>query len=433
MPKEAILLSELSLSIKEQLKNAFDRNIWVRAEISELHENASGHAYFELIEKDSSSGQILAKIKATCWANTYRMLKAYFESSTGESLRSGINIQFACSVDFHEVYGISLTIRDIDPSFTVGEMAMQRLKIIRRLQEDGVIDMNRELALSSTPQRIAIISSPTAAGYGDFMDQLKRNSKGFVFYTKLFSAVMQGDQSADSIIVALDKIAEHSHLFDMVAIIRGGGATAELSCFDNYELAFNCAQFPLPILTGIGHDRDESILDLIAHTRAKTPTAAAEFLISTIDSAYENILQYENGIFSLLDIRLRDEMNRIQHLHLKLQNGINQSTFSQKQKLSIASEKIKQQTKQQIGRKQQHLIALQSVLKNTLTQEFISQKHKLDLLEVQLKQSSPDEMLQKGYSLTLKGGKIIKKASQITSGDNITTLLQDGKIESIVQ
>jgi exodeoxyribonuclease VII large subunit len=433
MPKEALLLSELTHSIKEQLKNAFNRSVWVRAEISELHENTSGHAYFELIEKDNSSGQILAKIKATCWANTYRMLKAYFESSTGESLRSGINIQFACSVDFHEVYGISLTIRDIDPSFTVGEMAMQRLKIIRRLQEDGIIDMNRELSLSSTPQRIAVISSPTAAGYGDFMDQLNRNTKEFIFYTKLFPATMQGNQAADSIIAALDKIAEHSHFFDMVAIIRGGGATAELSCFDNYELAFNCAQFPLPILTGIGHDRDESILDLIAHTRAKTPTAAAEFLISTIDYAYENILQYENEIVSLLDIQLRDEMSRIQQLHLKLQNVVNQSTFHQKQRLSIVSEKIKQQAKQQIGKKQQHLISLQSILKNKLAEEIISQKHKLDLREIQLKQSSPEEVLKKGYSLTLKDGKIVKQTSQIATGDRITTLLQDGKIESIAQ
>ena len=292
-------LSELTDKIQETIKLNFDTAVWIRAEISELRENSNGHCYLELIEKDNSTDSLLAKSKATIWSSTYRMLKPYFESSTGQSLRSGLKVLIAVSVEFHGLYGFSLNIRDIEPSFTIGELAARRLKIIKQLEEDGIADMNKLLELPALSQRIAIISSKTAAGYDDFINQLKSDTNNFAFYCKLFPAVMQGDQAESSIVAALEKIYSNSEHFDLVLIIRGGGATTDLACFDAYDLALNCAQFPLPIITGIGHQRDLTILDMVAHTSVKTPTAAAEFIIS-------NLLKLENYnrsiFFFFLDI-----------------------------------------------------------------------------------------------------------------------------------
>lgn len=428
----SLSLLELNEQIKEQLRLVFDRAVWVRAEISELHENATGHAYLELIEKDPISDRLLAKTKATCWSNTYRMLKPYFESATGEKLKAGMKVLVSCSVEYHELYGISLNIRDIDPNFTLGDMARRRMEIIRRLQEDGVIDMNKELVLSSTPQRIAIISSATAAGYGDFMDQLKHNEAGLVFYTKLFPAVMQGEQTADSIIAALDKIFEHQEKFDAVVIIRGGGATAELSCFDNYELAFNCTQFPLPIITGIGHERDESIVDMVAHTRCKTPTAVAEFLISCLENELQKLYDFEHGIISLSQQILQKENNRLQRLSLQVPRLVNELLFDQKSGLNLLSMKLKTQSEQQ---NRSHLLKLEKhkqTLKNSTQHLLVKKGHQLALAEQQLKLSSPETLLKRGYSLSLKDGKILKSKTQVKAGDKITTLLSDGNIISIV-
>lgn len=273
---ESVSLYELNSRIRQSVEEAFPSPVWVRAEISELKENANGHAYLELVEKDGN--RIVAKTKAMCWRNTYAMLKPFFREKTGQPLAVGMKVLFACEVNFHEQYGFSLLINDVDPAFTLGDMARQRQETIRRLRQEGVFDMNRSLTVPPLPQRIAVISSATAAGFGDFEHQLKRNEQGYVFYTHLFPAVMQGERTSSSIIAALERIYVHAELFDVVVIIRGGGATADLNSFDNYELATNCAQFPLPIITGIGHLRDTCVLDMVANVCAKTPTAVAEYL-----------------------------------------------------------------------------------------------------------------------------------------------------------
>lgn len=406
----SITLSELTSQIQETIRSRFETPVWIRAEISELRDNSGGHCYMELIEKDSNSDTLLAKSKATIWASTYRMLKPYFESSTGQTLRAGLNVLVAVTVEFHGVYGFSLNVRDIDPTFTIGEMAARRLKIIRQLEADGIVDMNKQLALPKLIQRIAIISSATAAGYGDFCDQLQNDPSHFAFYSKLFPAIMQGDQAESSIIAALEKIYEHIELFDAVVIIRGGGATTDLACFDSYDLAVNCAQFPLPIIAGIGHQRDISILDMVAHTSLKTPTAVAEFLISNLNDAENKVLDM------LADIRYTVK-NRIE----------NESRYIIQTQL-----RIKQTLRSWVVQKSHLLEQQKSRLQSSVRMELMKQKNRLVLLEKNIESHSPSFLLLHGYTITTLNGNRITSAQQIKKGDQIRTFVHDGDFGSEV-
>jgi len=406
----SITLSELTEQIQQTIRQGFDAPVWIRAEISELRENPGGHCYLELIEKDSDSDTLLAKSKATCWASTYRMLKPYFESSTGQSLKAGLKVLVAVSVEFHSVYGFSLNLRDIDPTFTIGEMAARRLQIIRQLEADGVVDMNKQLQLPIPVQRLAIISSPTAAGYGDFLDQLKNDPSHFAFYTRLFPAVMQGDQAEASIISALESIYEHVDLFDVVVIIRGGGATTDLACFDSYDLALNCAQFPLPVVAGIGHQRDYAILDMVAHTSVKTPTAVAEFLIANLQEAENHVLD----IFS--DIRYI----------------IKNNTETEYRKVDQIKMRIKQTLRSWVVQKTHRLERQKSRLQSTVRMQMLRQNNKLLLLEKNIEAHSPVFLLRHGYTITTLNGKRITSANQVKQGDKIRTFVHDGDFGSKV-
>lgn len=407
----SITLSELTNRIQETLKLNFDTPVWIRAEISELRENYNGHCYLEFIEKDSDTDALLAKTKATIWSSTYRMLKPYFESSTGQTLSAGLNVLVAISVDFHGVYGFSLNVKDIDPTFTIGEMAARRLKIIRQLEADGIVDMNKQIDFPVLPQRLAIISSATAAGYGDFCDQLKNSSNQFAFYTKLFPAVMQGDQAESSIISALEKIYNHADLFDVVVIIRGGGAVTDLACFDAYDLALNCAQFPLPIIAGIGHQRDVSILDLVAHTSVKTPTAAAELLIETMQKA-------ENEAYGLIT----DIVNYSKNLL------VNQNHY-----LSDVKWKLKNVLQAKVSTKLLLLERIKNKVRTSVRLLFNNQQNKLTLLEKNIDTYSPAFLLKHGYTITTINGKRINSIKQVKDGDIIRTFIVDGDFESCVK
>lgn len=404
----SISLSQLTDRIQEVLKFSFDTPVWIRAEISELRENYNGHCYLELVEKDSNSDAILAKTKANIWSTTYRMLKPYFENSTGESLRAGLNILVAVTVEFHGVYGFSLNIRDIDPVFTIGELTARRLKIIRQLEADGIANMNKLIEMPVLPQRLAIISSATAAGYDDFMNQLRNDENQFAFYTKLFPAVMQGEQAESSIIRSLEKIYEHSELFDVVVIIRGGGATTDLACFDSYELALNCAQFPLPIISGIGHQRDVSILDMVAHTSVKTPTAAAELLISKMKDA-ENVWR---NIFSDISYLVQNK------------------TETEFRKLDQMQMRITHTLRQWVTKRSHALETHQNRLQNSVRMQIVRQKNKLLLLEKSIESHSPSYLLQHGYTITTLNGKRISSVNDIKKGDKIRTFVHDGEFES---
>lgn len=404
----SITLSELTSQIQQTLRLAFDTPVWIRAEISELRENPGGHCYLELIEKDADSDALLAKTKATIWASTYRMLKPYFESSTGQTLRSGLNVLVAVTVEFHGVYGFSLNVRDIDPTFTIGEMAARRLKIIRQLEEDGIVDMNKQLPFPELPQRLAIISSATAAGYDDFCDQLNNDPSHFVFYTKLFPSVMQGDQAEASIISALEKIYGNIDLFDVVVIIRGGGATTDLACFDSYDLALNCAQFPLPIIAGIGHQRDVSILDMVVHSSVKTPTAAAEFLIAKLQNAEDMVVSLVSDIRYVINNRIEAESHFINQIQLQ----------------------IKQTLRSWVLQKTHLLERQKSRLQSNVRMQLLKQNNKLSLLDKNIETHSPSFLLKHGYTITTLNGKRITSAGQVKNGDKIRTFVVDGEFES---
>ena len=406
----SISLSELTSQLQETIRINFDSSVWIRAEISELRENPGGHCYMEFIEKDGKSDTLLAKTKATIWASTYRMLKPYFESSTGQSLRAGLNVLVAVTVEFHGVYGFSLNVRDIDPTFTIGEMAARRLKIIRQLEADGIVDMNKQVDFPELPQRLAIISSATAAGYGDFCDQLNNDSSHFAFYPKLFSAIMQGDQAEASIISALESIYNHIELFDVVVIIRGGGATTDLACFDSYDLALNCAQFPLPIIAGIGHQRDISILDMVAHSSVKTPTAAAEFLISKLQEAENQVVNIVADIQGLTKNIIDTELRFIDQAQIRIKQSLRNWSV--------------QRT---------HLLDLQkSRLQSAVRLQLLRQNNKLALLEKNIETHSPSYLLKHGYTITTLNGKRITSIKEIKLGDKIRTFVGDGDFESEV-
>ncbi|MDR1737364.1 MAG: exodeoxyribonuclease VII large subunit [Candidatus Symbiothrix sp.] len=383
-----ITLSQLNRLIGEKLQQAFPETCWVIAETSDVRLNRSGHCYLELLEKRESDATIIAKSRAYIWASVFEVLKPYFEQATGQSFVSGLKVLLNVGVEYHPVYGMGLCIYDIDPAYTAGDMVQQRQKIFQRLQQDGVAEMNKELSIPPTPQRIAVVTSPSAAGYEDFLDHLLHNSQGFVFYPRLFPAVMQGEQTEKSVIAALNLIFERQDRFDAVVIIRGGGASSDLAAFDSYELASNVAQFPLPVITGIGHERDETILDWVAKQRCKTPTAVADFLIATMREADDALKNVAHRL--PLSVNNRIEKERMQ-LRL-LQNNL------------------------------QHLTAAR--LQN--------ERNQLHKMETFFRLSSPEYILAKGYSVTLKNGKAVKSADVLTIGDRIETRLYQGQIHSLV-
>lgn len=388
----------------------FDAPVWLRAEVAELRENANGHCYLEFVEKDSNSDNIVARMKATIWSSSWRMLKPYFESITGQTLRVGMNVLVAVTVEFHQLYGLSLNVRDIDPAFTVGELAARRMQIIRQLEADGVLEMNRNLPFPERPQRIAVISSATAAGYEDFCNQLSSETSGFAFYTHLFSAIMQGDQAENSIIAALEKIYANADIFDVVVIIRGGGATTDLSCFDSYNLALNCAQFPLPVITGIGHQRDNTVLDMVANTSVKTPTAAAALLTEKMQEAEAGLLTVAEEIFS----------------------WINEKIVMENRKTDNFKWKIKSLLISKINRKNILLQKQTGTLKMLTKSIFQHQLNRLNLIDKSVESHSPAFLLKHGYSISTIGGKRITTISQVSTGSIFRTYVHDGDFVSKV-
>ena len=432
--KQALSLVELNQRIRMTLEQAFPDTYWVRAEMSDVRENsASGHCYLEFIEKDPRSGQLLAKVRGAIWAKTFRLLKPYFEMETGQRFVSGLKVLVRVTVDFHELYGLSLTVVDIDPAYTLGDMARKRLEIIRQLQEEGVFELNKELPLPLLPRRIALISSSTAAGYEDFMNQLTHNRAGYPFYVKLFPALMQGERTEESVIAALDRIYAHQELFDVVALLRGGGATSDLNSFDSYLLAANCAQFPLPILTGIGHERDDTVVDLVAHTRLKTPTAVAEFLIARMDQAAQTVEELQQTMTQSASVRLLQEKQRLQSYATRFPALVGQRMERNRTLLHQLSAKLPTMAQGFVERKRAMVDRLAMQLRNATTTHLAEKQRFLQLQEQFVRMASPDYILRRGYSLTLREGKIIKRAEELRAGEELTTRFMDGEVKSIIK
>jgi len=423
-------LSELTLEIQSVIHENFPENIWIIAEISEIKINSAGHCYLELIEKDQSSDKIKARARATIWSFAFRMLKPYFESATGYELKQGIKILVSVKVEFHEVYGFSLNITDIDPTYTLGDIERKRQEIILRLQKEGVFNMNKELALSPVPQKIAIISSETAAGYKDFINQLDNNPFGYKFYYSLFPGIMQGEQAESSIIQAFERIFKYSDFFDAVVLIRGGGSKADLATFDNYNIAYYITQFPLPVLTGIGHEQDETIADMVAHTRLKTPTAAAEFLINMVAEFEQVIGQSEIKLERLIRTLLSQYQKNLElieqriisittgllaKLNLEYQHYIRNLFPAVRNRLSFHSMTL------------ENLISsISSKVEKVLE---MNRKH-LELLFQRNSDLDPRKILERGYSITLFNGNPLKDANLVQKGNIIETRLHDGKLTS---
>jgi exodeoxyribonuclease VII large subunit len=408
--QEAISLFELNARIRTVLDTGIPEPVWITAEISDITFNRNGHCYLELIEKEPSEGKILARTRATIWSTTLRILRPYFEQTTGRDLGPGIKVMVRVTVDFHEVYSISLNIRDIEPTFTIGELARQRQLIIRKLEEAGVFDMNKTLEMPLVPQRVAIITSATAAGYEDFENQIRQNTGGFVFYLKLFQAVMQGEETVPSIIDALDRISHYREFFDVVVIIRGGGSKLDLSSFDSYDLAYYVTQFPLPVITGIGHEQDDTILDLVAHTRCKTPTAAAEFLIDRVDEFYQALAALADETAEAARNLLSEQQERI---------SVNMNW------LRLNARNFKEQKIMTLDLFRQR-IAKSSELFLKLSRQEVIRMEQFSLL------SDPAILLKRGYSLTYRNGTLIRNSNQLKPGDRITTRYHEGQSESVI-
>lgn len=386
--KNPIGLLALQEQVKRHLEDHFFESVWLQAEISELKQNPSGHCYLTLVEKDPRSNALLARASAVVWASTWRMVKPYFEAQTGRSLAPGLSVLVRVQVSYSVLYGLSLVIYDIDPSFTVGELELARQRTIARLEAEGMFDMNAQLSLPLLPRRLAVVSSPTAAGWRDFRRQLEGNEYGFRFRLQLFPAVMQGDAAPESIIGALDQIAAEADSFDAVLILRGGGGAMDLVCFDDYELAVNVAQFPLPVLTAIGHDHDFHVVDMVAHTHVKTPTALADWLLDRF-----------SGEAWRLD-------TLVQRLHLA----------------------VRTHAAAQLGA----LEALKIRLVHAVLDRHADALHALDLLERRVEAADPRRALDRGFLIALKDGRRTDRAAAFTPGDRLTLLFRDGSVEAEV-
>lgn len=381
-------LLALNALVREAVSEALPDEYWVEAELAECRERG-GHCYMQLVEKDPRSNVPVANASAKCWRQTWALLHPAFQRATGQSLRAGMKVLLRVYPQFHEAYGFSWIVTDLDPTFTLGDLARRRQEIIRTLKEQGVFDLQRELTLSPFTQRIAVVSAETAAGYGDFCRQLLDNGYGLRFQVELFAAVMQGERVEQSVIQALDRINSRLDDFDAVVIIRGGGATGDMSGFDTLPLAENVANFPLPIITGIGHDRDECVLDMVSHTRVKTPTAAAAFLIDGLCATLQRVTEAESII-------ARCAQERLQRHRLELE----------------------------------HATTLLPHLAQRLMTEM---RHQLERIQLKLEGYDPELLLQRGYSITLHQGQVVKSPTQLKAGDEIETRLKEGTIKSIVQ
>ena len=428
---EAISLYELNSLVRNMLELDLPETYWVQAELSEVRVN-NGHCYVEFVQKDKRGNGLVAKARGTVWRSVFATLKPYFEQATGQLFTAGIKVLVEVSVSFHELYGYSLNVVDIDPSYTMGDMARKRQEIIRQLEEEGVLNLNKELDMPVLPKRVAVISSATAAGFGDFSRQLADNAGGFYFHAELFPAVMQGDEVEQSVLAALGSIYDRESEFDVVVIIRGGGAVSDLTGFDTYDLAAAVAQFPLPIITGIGHERDDTVLDLVSHTRVKTPTAAAEYLIGLMQQAADELSELSTRLNQCVAWLIASNKELLVRLQSKIPAKAIQRVADGKLYLQRVSQRILQGAMSQVNRKRQSLPQLSHLIQVAQAQAE-KQRYQLMLMRQKVADASPDKLLARGYSITLRHGRVVKDASLLKPGDEIVTRLKQGEAVSIVK
>ena len=433
MERLRLSLFELNSLVRDVIDASLPDSYWVEAELSEAREGYGGHCYLELIEKDERSNTPIAKAHAACWRNRWMLIKPHFERVTGQRIHAGMKVLLKVHAQFHENYGFSWIVDDIDPNYTMGDMARKRLEIINTLKEEGVFELQKELVLPMFCQRIAVISSATAAGYGDFCNQLADNDYGLQFKTCLFPATMQGEGVEQSAIAALDSINAEWESFDCVVIIRGGGATSDLSGFDTLSLAENVANFPLPIITGIGHERDESVLDMISFQRVKTPTAAAAFLVQHLTDVYVRVMDAQETIVQNVKHRLQVERMRLERLSNTIPVQFSLVKTKQGAYLDRLMNRLSSGILQKLSNAERKFEIVSQNIQPILERKMLNEHHQLQMLEQRIKAQDPELLLKRGYSITLKDGKSVRNAADLHVGDLIETRFAEGTVKSEVR
>ncbi|KXB84751.1 exodeoxyribonuclease VII, large subunit [Prevotella sp. DNF00663] len=430
--QHTLTLYELNQLVRETIETTLSREYWVEAELSEARE-VRGHCYMELIQKDNATNTPIARASAKCWKNTWAYVRPHFERITGQQIHPGMKVLLKVYANFHEAYGFSWIVTDINPEYTMGDMARKRQEIIRQLQQEGVFDLQRELRIPMFAQRIAVISSAGAAGYGDFCHQLSDNEYGLAFYPTLFTATMQGEGVEASVIAALNLIYHRLDDFDVVVIIRGGGATSDLSGFDTLALAENVANFPLPVITGIGHERDESVLDMISHTRVKTPTAAAAFLINHLAEVLIRVEEAEQTIVKTIERRMEMEQVRLSRLTDKIPMLFSLVKTQQSARLDRLYQHLSQLMEQSVAEASHRIDQLALRLHPGAERKLLQGHHRLDMLAQRAEALDPTLLLKRGYSITIHNGRAVRNTKVLKSGDEIETRFYQGTIKSIIK
>lgn len=418
--------------VRDVVELGMPGSYWVEAELSEVRER-SGHCYMELVQKDLTGNSTVARASARCWRSTWASVRPGFEQVTGEHFRAGLKVLLQVYAQFHENFGFSWIVTDIDPAYTLGDMARRRQEIIRILKEEGVFDLNKELCLSLFASRIAVVSSESAAGYGDFCNQLDTNAYGFAFSVRLFPAVMQGERTEGSIISALDAINSEADDFDCVVIIRGGGAVSDLSAFDSLALAENVANFPLPVITGIGHERDESVLDMVANKRVKTPTAAAALLIENLKHTYDRIVQAQERISVSVSRRMDYERVRLERVSGRIPVLFSLVKTRQQARIDSLFARVGAAAGRIVAEERLRLDRLSVALAPAVRQRLSAENHRLELLGQRISAVDPAILLRRGYSITLHNGRAVYSPDQLSDGDVIETRLAEGNVRSVVR
>ena len=425
-------LFELNNLVREVIATDLSMEYWVEAELSEVRE-VRGHCYMELVQKDMFSNTPVAKASAKCWKSKWMYVRPKFEQITGQYLHTGMKVMLKVYADFHEAYGFSWIVTDINPEYTLGDMAKKRMQIIEQLKQEGVFDLQKELEIPMFAQRVAVVSSLNAAGFGDFTRQLTDNSYGFKFQVELFPAIMQGEGIERSVIAALDAINERLDEFDVVVIIRGGGATSDMSGFDTLALAENVANFPLPIITGIGHDRDESVLDMISHTKVKTPTAAAALLVEHLEVVWQMLIEAENELVTVAQHRIENEKQRLSHIAEKIPVLFSLVKTHYENVLDKLLMTISSMINEKVSSEKHNVQLMEEKIKPLVDVRLQREKHHLMMLEQRVKALDPEILLKRGYSITLCKGKVVVDASMLKSGDEVETKVRKGTFKSIIK
>ena len=401
------------------------------AEIAEIRCNSRGHCYLELVERKDE--ETVAQIRANIWSRTFRSLASRFEKATGEGLKQGLKVLLQVSVTFHEIYGLSLNVRDIDPAYSLGEMARKKKEVIERLTKEGLITLNRQVPLPLVPQRIAVISSATAAGYGDFINHLDGNPYGYKIFHTLHQAVLQGQEAVPSIISALRDVKKHRQRYDAVAIVRGGGSQIDLSFFDTYDLAVEVATFPLPVITGIGHERDDTITDIVAHIKLKTPTAVAEFLLSNMNSFEERLTEAQETLIHRAKELLRDENHRLQYIAQHFRHIVKDRFTGEMKRLEIGLHKLIHETTKTLDGRSNMLRLDISRIAGGLNALYRQQENRLNHCDQAIRLLDPLNVLKRGYSITYLNEKAVRDSAELRGGDIISTKVYKGSVKSRVE